>query len=40
MALWIFGPLMTIDKADKYIEPEGDPKKWTVKDYQGWLRVR
>jgi hypothetical protein len=40
IALWIFGPIMTIDDADEYIEPEGDPKKWTVKEYQGWLRVR
>jgi hypothetical protein len=40
VALWIFSPIMTIDNVDEYIEPEGDPRKWTVKEYQGWLRVR
>jgi hypothetical protein len=40
VALWVFSQIMTIDDADKYIEPEGDPKKWTVKEYQGWLWVR
>jgi hypothetical protein len=40
VALWVFSPIMTIDNADEYIETEGDPKKWTVKEYQGWLRVR
>jgi hypothetical protein len=40
VALWIFAPIMTIDDADAYSDPIGDPKKWTVKMYQVWLRVR
>jgi hypothetical protein len=31
---------MSIDDADAYIDPVGDPSKWTVKMYQGWLRAR
>jgi hypothetical protein len=31
---------MTIDNADAYSDPTGDPTKWTVKMYQVWLRAR
>jgi hypothetical protein len=31
---------MTIDKADAYTDPMGDPTKWAVKMFQVWLRAR
>jgi hypothetical protein len=40
VALWVFAPIMTIDDADAYTDPTGDPTKWTVKMHQVWLRAR
>jgi hypothetical protein len=40
VALWVFAPLMTIDNAVNYVDPTEEPKKWTVKMMQGWLRAR
>jgi hypothetical protein len=40
VALWVFAPLMTIDDSEQYTDPIGDPKKWTVKQYQAWLKAR
>jgi hypothetical protein len=40
VALWVFAPIMTVDNADAYTDPMGDPTKWTVKMYQVWLRAR
>ena len=40
VALWIYGPLMTIDDAPPYEDPTGDPNKWKVAKYKAWLKAR
>ena len=40
VALWIFALLLEIEHQETWVDPKGNPKKWTVKNYRGWLRVR
>ena len=41
VALWVYGPLMTIDETKPFEEPTDIPfDKWSVAHYRKWLEVR
>ena len=40
VALWVYGPLMTIDDTPAYIDPIGDVTTWKVDALKLWLKVR
>jgi hypothetical protein len=40
VALWVYGPLLTIPDEPPYVDPENHPKEWLVTTLREWLRVR